>query len=376
MARAREDASVREVELRAVVLAPPLLVRDVLRQGGEVVRAVAPFERAFGEPRPARGEHVADRGGHGVDDGRAAVVLHGLDAARQAELQELVRGVEDVRAPVAERAGAVFVEATPVAVDEVVVVGAERTLREPHAPVHLRRLGLLARHLRQRALPLEPAPVVRAHEGVDLRHVLDRARLHKRLHLPVVRVRVALVAHLRNDLVPLRGGGHQGDLAEAVAHRLLAVHGLAHRHREHRGGEVREVGRRHAHGVDLRGVLVEHLAEVLVARRVRIFLQDVLRVGRAHLRVAEGDHVHEVLVVREHGEVVRGLVADAHERHVHLAVRRGGRRAQVRKRARRHGAAEKVSSLKSHGVIIPHFPRAGGAGRRARPRSTPPPPRD
>ena len=310
-----------------------------------------PRERAGGEPFAARGEDVADRRGHREDDGRAAVVLHRLDARREPQLQELVRRVEEVRAPVAQRPRAVFVEAAPVAVDEVVVEGAERTLREPHVPVHLRRLRLLARHLRQRPLPLEPAAVVRAHVGVDVRDVLHEAARDERLHLPVVGVRMALVAHLRDDLVPLRRRRHEADLAEAVAHRLLAVDGLAHRHREHRGREVREVGDCDAHGVDLPPVFVEHLAEVLVARHVRARLQDVERMLRAHLRVAERHDVHHVLVIREHVEVVLRLVADADEGHVDLAVRRGRRRTQVRERERggRSGRrSQKITPRKIH----------------------------
>ena len=358
----REHAPVGRVDFGAVGLgALPFRVGQLLRQRREVVEAIAPFEAAGGQARTARGEMVHEVGRHGIDGGGLSFVAQDLDLLGQAELQQLPGRVEDVRAPVAQRPGAVFVEAAPVAVDVVYAVGTRRTLALPHVPIQLGGRRFAAGHLLHRAVPLVPA-ARSAHEGVDARNVLQEALLHQRAALPVVAVGMALVAHLRDDLVLPRRTHHQLDLAEVVAQGLLAEHGLAQRHREHRRREVREVGRRDADGVDLRPQLVEHRAKVREARHLRIGLQHAFRVRGAHLRVAQRHDVHQVLVIDEHGEVAVATVADADERHVDLAVRRSRRSAQRRKgknRSRR-GRSQKLASLDVHVRNIIPNPAAGG----------------
>ena len=89
-----------------------------------------------------------------------------------------------------------------------------------------------------------------------------------------------------------------------------------------------------AYDDDLPVALVEHLAIVLEAQRVRRGLERLERPLAAHLRVAKGHDLKEVLVVHELPEVHMPLVADSDERHAHLAAwrirPRYGRKAERR----------------------------------------------
>ena len=97
---------------------------------------------------------------------------------------------------------------------------------------------------------------------------------------------MALVAHLRRNVVLLFSRHHQLNLTEAVGHRLFAVDMLAERHCQHGDRKMREIRYGHAHGIDVLVHLVEHLAEILVARHVRKLVEDLARLLGAHVAVA------------------------------------------------------------------------------------------
>ena len=100
---------------------------------------------------------------------------------------------------------------------------------------------------------------------------------------------MALVAHLRDDLVPLSGLDHRAAFGDGVGQRLFAVHVLAMLHG--RNGRDRMVMIRSAnhHGVDVFVHLVEHLAEVAEPFGLGMVLECPRGIAPVH--VAEGDDV-------------------------------------------------------------------------------------
>ena len=221
--------------------------------------------------------------------------------------------------------------------------------REPRVPVERRGDVLADRVGEDVALVLVPAA---RHVHVDAHEldVLHEARPDVLLELVVLDRRVALVAHLRDDAVLRRRLHEKVALLEGVGERLLDVDRLAELHRVHRRGEVREVGDRDEHRVDPVGHLVEHLAEVPVARQVRIRLDGRQRRLRAHVGVAQGDKFADVRrVLAELLDVVPRLLSDADRREAHLAVGRVGLRREgprhQRRRARRERRLEKSPTI-------------------------------
>ena len=136
---------------------------------------------------------------------------------------------------------------------------------------------------------------------------------------------------------------------------LLDVDRLPKTHRVHRRAEVRVVGNADEDGVDLALHLVEHLAEVLEARKVRKALQGLFRMGSSDVGVAERDDFADVLVPRELLEVKPRLRAAADCGKAHLAVRdiRLGRKApgQKRIRTRREHCGQKTTPIHVHLVF-------------------------
>ena len=188
------------------------------------------------------------------------------------------------------------------------------------------------------------------HVRDDLLDVLYYAVLHVVAVLVVVCAAVPLVAHLRDDAVLLLGRHQKLALAERMRKGLLDVDRLPKTHRVHRRAEVRVVGNADEDGVDLALHLVEHLAEVLEARKIREALQRLFRVGRSDVGVAERDDFADVLVPRELLEVEPRLRSAADRRKAHLAVRdiRLGREAPGQKRIREAPGQKRISTRRKH----------------------------
>ena len=144
---------------------------------------------------------------------------------------------------------------------------------------------------------------------MHLAHLADRAGIEPLLHQAQALFRVALVAHLRHDLVLARRLGQRPGLADGARQRLLHVDVLAELHRGHRDHGVRVIGRRDEHRVDVL-LLLEHHAEVLVVGRLRELVERRAALrraglgGRALVAVAQRDDVvglrHVEQVVRAH----------------------------------------------------------------------------
>ena len=146
--------------------------------------------------------------------------------------------------------------------------------------------------------------------GVHLAHLADGAGLEPLLHQAQPLFRVALIAHLRDDLVLARRFGQGARLADGAGQRLLHVDVLAELHRRHGHEGVRVIGRRDDDRVDVL-LLLEHHAVVLVLRgrlrevgRRRLAADARVLGGLALVDVAERDDVvglHRVLqVARAH----------------------------------------------------------------------------
>ena len=240
--------------LQAVV--PEHLERRHVAVGGEIVP----------DHRPLR-EHERAR----------AFLLDALDADHLAirKVQRHVRRTQDVAGHVAQRAAAEVVEPAPVErlVEEAAVaVGFGLAARregplfghaEPQIPIQRGRNRIFLRNLREPLRPHRPvAP------GVHFGDVADVAVPDDLRGLPRAFVGIALVAHLRGDLV------FRGRLAQLArfpdrAHqRLLHVHVLAALHAPHGRRGVHVVRYGDDHGVDVLAFLIQHLPEVFVLRRL------------------------------------------------------------------------------------------------------------
>ena len=195
-------------------------------QRGQVVESVVPGHVDRRHIAALR-EAEQDRRRVGEEEIVVAVCPDHADLVGQAQLKELMDGVEQVSTPVAQRAHTEVVPATPVAqviIDVVIVVSA---LHQPGHPVERIGQGLLIGIFIDVGIPLVPAARV-IHMGGDGGHVLDDARVHPGLELEIVRLRVALVAHLCYRFRMTAGRlHHQFRLVEGAGHRLLDIDMLA-----------------------------------------------------------------------------------------------------------------------------------------------------
>ena len=146
---------------------------------------------------------------------------------------------------------------------------------------------------------------------MDLSHGADDARLHPLINESSVVARVAVVAHLRHDLRPLRRVAQHARFVDGPGQRLLDEDVLAELHRRFRNDRVGVIGRGHEDGVDIL-LLLEHLPKVGVALRFRIGVLQ-LRRGRIRLPVPADEPSGDGFV--DEAEV------DVRERHDVLATR-------------------------------------------------------
>ena len=103
-----------------------------------------------------------------------------------------------------------------------------------------------------------------------------------------------------------------------------------------------KIRRANAHGINVLAHLIEHLAEILKARRIWNQLQRFLRMRRAHVRVAQRDEINHAGLVKR-GDVLATAIADADAREVDFIRRRRAEhqsRREHRNRARRQNTFE------------------------------------
>ena len=215
------------------------------------------------------------------------------------QVQHREGGVHDMAGHVAHRAGAEVLPRAPA--ERVIrrVVRAHGRRADPQIPVQA--IGN-RRRVSRPGHPLRPDRTVGP--AVHLADRADGPGGDPFLHQPQPLFRVALVAHLGDDLVLPGGLGQRTRLADRPRERLLHVHVLAKLHRRHRDDRVIVVGGGDHDRVDVL-LRLEHLPEVLVHLRLRELLRNAvlhqlgLR-GFAGVAVAERDdvvalgHVHQV----------------------------------------------------------------------------------
>ena len=169
---------------------------------------------------------------------------------------------------------------------------------------------------------------------------------------------MALVAHLRGQLGMTPGGGHQQfALMEGAGHGLLDVDVLAAVEGEHRHGEMGEVRDGDAHCIEMVGVFVEELAEVLEELRLGILGDGLAALLALRIHVAQGDELAEagaLELVDDLGTAVRD--ADGGEAHLRALLAglggvrplHGGKALHAQDGARRAeaGGLEEIASGK------------------------------
>ena len=217
---------VRHGPLRRRDVLPPLHRAVPLRERGQVLHALVPFE-VDGGTAALRGELEDERVLHREDVRVPALDVLDLYLRREAKVEEAVHRVHRVRAPVAEAAIAEVVPAAPLALHVVLRVVVEARRAEPGVPVKPLRHLLALREGGDLSVPLVPAArVVHVRdEARELRDVED-ARLDVVLELVVVVARVSLVAHLgderpcvKKDTKGIRG--RNGDEAHSRQLRVM-----------------------------------------------------------------------------------------------------------------------------------------------------------
>ena len=218
-------------------------------------------------------------------------VATGFDAGWVSEFQCAEDGVQAVAADITQRAGAEVPPATPLEWQVRRMIRTRRGRAEPHIPIE--RVGN-GRGVGRSVHALRPVDIVDPVEwaigpDVDLVNLADGSvpdRFAQQAHLLAG---LALVAHLRRDLVLARRLRHRAGLIHGVRQRFLAVDMLTAFDGCHGGHRVAVVRRRDDHSVDVRILLVQHFPEVFVLPGVRVASKRSRCVAPVH--VAQGDNV-------------------------------------------------------------------------------------
>ncbi len=108
---------------------------------------------------------------------------------------------------------------------------------------------------------------------MHFRDVADLAGPDHLGRLPRSFVRIALVAHLCRDLVFVRCLLQLARFPDGAGQRLLHVHVLAALHAPSGRGGVHEIGNGDDDGVDIRALLIQHLAEVFILRNLFVLFE-------------------------------------------------------------------------------------------------------
>ena len=207
---------------------------------------------------------------------------------RQAKIEELMNGVEDVRTPVAECSHTEVIPRPPLALMILRGVVVPLSGSKPGVPVHAlrQRLSLWQMlHGRVEAMPTATVVHVSRHGG----DILDDACFLPSLELEVVCLGVSLVAHLRGQFRMATSHLHeQFCLEERAHHGLLQIDVLAMRQCHHGNGEVDVVRNGCYDSIEIVGCLLEEFAEVAEAFHLRETAEDFLALLAVEVYVAEG----------------------------------------------------------------------------------------
>lgn len=230
-------------------------------------------------------------GGEGEDGLVVVIELLDLDFGGEAHVEFVVNVVDDVRAPVAEHAHAVFVKATPI---EGMVKGVERELLAGSAPEVPVFEGGGDWVFRKRefagAILLFHEPEAGSFPGVELREVIAEAELDHLGKGVDALSGMTLITHLGDDSELLFGAHEDFRFLKGAGEGFLDVDVLAEGHGLDGCGEVCVVWCADAYGIDVLTHLIEHLAEVVEAFRIGVGFEVLFGVfGEFEIDITEGD---------------------------------------------------------------------------------------
>ena len=141
--------------------------------------------------------------------------------------------------------------------------------------------------------PLLPEPAGPVGPGVNFADLADDAGLDPLVGEPGPFGGMPLVAHLRDNPRLPGGFAQRAGLAEGVGERLLDIDMLAGGDGGHGGDGVGVVRGADGTAVEMLSLLVEHDAEVFVARRLGVGLEG--RLGALVIDIAQADEVRAEL---------------------------------------------------------------------------------
>ena len=194
--------------------------------------------------------------------------------------------IDDVAAHIAHRARAEVAPAAPIVRRVGGMVGTLVNGTQPEIPVERPRHW---RRLLRPADPLFPQQARAVGPTVDLANFADHAGLNPFIGQPRPLGGVPLIAHLRHHARVMRGLRQRAALVERMREGLLAIHMLARPNGGHRGEGMNMIGRADRDGIDVRRLLVEQAAKILVSPRLG---KRAKRSGRPHVvNVAQRDDI-------------------------------------------------------------------------------------
>ncbi len=122
-------------------------------------------------------------------------------------------------------------------------------------------------------------------------HLPDESVLNRLDRAAQARRSAALIAHLRDDFFLFRQFSQIARLIDGLRQWLLAIDGLVHLHCRRRHNRVQMIRRRNRDAINLAAHLIQHLAEVFVKLRARIFLHLRRVTCGSGIHVAQRDNV-------------------------------------------------------------------------------------
>ncbi len=272
-------------------------------------------------------------------------------------MQSQIRRAQNVAGHIAQRAAAEIVEAAPVErLIKVAVLGgisfAARCVRpffgdaQPDVPLECARSRVRRRNMRETLWPDRTVG-----PGVHFGDVADLAGPDHFGALPRTFVRIALIAHLRGDLIFVRRLHQLPRFPHRARERFLHINVLAALHAPHGCGSVHEIRNGHDDGVDIVGLFVEHLAEVFVFGGLFVLFEGCS--GMLFVHIAERDDVLRSAAI----DVACGLASGADRGDVEFFVgrfitRRLQRRNAAKSRQGNRAGQQRAEKEMPSGAIV------------------------